>query len=480
MVTEEGAATEWGESEGVPQSPAQRREQGRALRKSVPRSSHAGWVPGADRADPVALLEGQNEGRVPWLVPIRRGRMMVSPFTFYRGAARIMAHDLATTPSSGLNVQVCGDGHLSNFGVYGSPERQLVFDINDFDETLPGPWEWDVKRLAASFVIAGRHRGFGEEDNRTIAARSVTSYRETMLELAEKPTLDVWYAHLSTERLATLVEESGRKRTAKRIGRIAEKARRKDGLQAFRKLAEKSGGSYRIRSDHPVLVPIRDVERYYGFEYFQDADEFTAELHRSFEDYRSTLRPDRQLLLGRFRPVDIALKVVGVGSVGTRCFILLLEGKDEEDPLFLQVKQATPSVLEEHLPASRWRNSGRRVVEGQRLMQSASDVFLGWSRGVQGHEYYWRQLRDWKGSADVETAGRNNLADYATICGWTLARSHARSGDPIAIAAYLGSGSVFDVAITEFANQYADQNEGDYKEFVDAIRSGRLEADESK
>ena len=296
-ITEKGAVTEWGESEGVPQSPAQRREQGRALRKTVPRSGHAGWVPGADRTDPVALLEGQNEGRVPWLVPIRRGRMMVSPFTFYRGAARIMVHDLATTPSSGLNVQVCGDGHLSNFGVYGSPERQLVFDINDFDETLPGPWEWDVKRLAASFVIAGRHRGFGEEDNRTIAARSVTSYRETMLELAEKPTLDVWYAHLSTERLATLVEESGKKRTAKRIGRLAEKARRKDGLQAFRKLAEKSGGSYRIRSDHPVLVPIRDVERYYGFEHFKDVDEFTAELHRSFEDYRSTLRSDRQLLL---------------------------------------------------------------------------------------------------------------------------------------------------------------------------------------
>jgi len=352
MDTGESTATGWGESEGVPQSPAERWEKGRELRKSVPRSSHAAWVPGPDRPDPVALLEGQNEGRVPWLVPIRRGRMMVSPFTFYRGAARIMAHDLATTPSSGLDVQACGDGHLSNFGLYGSPERQLVFDINDFDETLPGPWEWDVKRLVASFVIAGRHRGFGDEDNRTIATRSVTSYRETMLELAQKPTVDVWYAHLSAERLTALFEEAGKKKAAKRTIRAAEKARRKDSLQAFRKLVEKSGGSYRIRSDHPVLVPMRDLMSYYGIENAADVDALNEELHRSFDDYRSTLRPDHQLLLQRFRPVDIALKVVGVGSVGTRCFIVLLEGKDEEDPLFLQSKEATQSVLEEHLRAS--------------------------------------------------------------------------------------------------------------------------------
>jgi uncharacterized protein (DUF2252 family) len=406
--------------------------------------------------------------------------MMVSAFTFYRGAARIMAHDLSTTPSTGLSVQACGDAHLSNFGTYGSPERQLVFDINDFDETLPGPWEWDVKRLAASFVIAGRHNGFEEDDSLNIAERAVSTYRTTMNEFAEKRTLDVWYSHLSVELIRKGFESRGNTKAAKRSKKAGRKSRRRDSLQAFGKLAEEANGTYQIRSDLPVLVPLREMVNYYGSENAADLDTITNDLYQSFDDYVATLRPDRQLLLRRFRPLDIALKAVGVGSVGTRCFIVLLEGNDTHDPLFLQIKQATDSVLAEHLPASRWDNNGRRVVEGQRLMQSSSDVFLGWSRSLENHDYYWRQLRDWKGGMDVDSAGRRRLGDYAGLCGWTLARSHARSGDPIAIAGYLGSGTVFDRAVTQFAHQYANQNENDYDRFLEAIRQGDLEADRAR
>ncbi len=465
--------TEQAWQQGTHLSPKERRAQGKAARKAVPRSSHAHWSPGADRPDPVALVEGQDTNRLQWLVPVRRGRMSVSAFTFYRGAARVMATDLATTPNSGLTVQACGDAHLSNFGFYASPERQLVFDINDFDETLPGPWEWDVKRLAASFMIAGRNRGFSDADNRKITATSVASYRQTMAEMAGTRTLDVWYAHLSAAALRDAFASRGAKKAAKRTKKTATKAKSKDSLQALRKMAEKVDGTYRIKSDHPVLVPLRDLGD------ATEQDRIRQAARQSFDEYRSTMRRDRQLLLDRFRPVDIAIKVVGVGSVGTRCYILLLEGRDEADPLFLQVKEATKSVLEEHLPASRWRNSGRRVVVGQRLMQSASDVFLGWSGSVQGYEYYWRQLRDWKGSVDVDAAGRKALTRYAAICGWTLARSHARTGDPIAIAAYLGTGTVFDNAITEFSEKYADQNESDYAEFMGAIQDGTLVADTS-
>ena len=422
--------TEQAWQQGIHLSPAERRAAGKAARKAVPRSSHAEWSPGPDRPDPVALVEGQNANRLQFLVPVRRGRMSVSAFTFYRGAARIMASDLATTPNSGLTVQSCGDAHLSNFGFYASPERQLVFDINDFDETLPGPWEWDVKRLAASFMIAGRNRGFSDEDCRKITATSVAGYRQTMAEMAGNRTLDVWYAHLSADTLSNVFASRGAKKAVKRTKKTASKAKSKDSLQALRKLAEKVDGTYQIKSDHPVLVPLRDL----GDE--AEQQQIREGARQSFEEYRSTMRRDRQVLLDRFRPVDIAIKVVGVGSVGTRCYILLLEGRDEADPLFLQIKEATKSVLEEHLPASRWRNSGRRVVVGQRLMQSASDVFLGWSRSVQGHEYYWRQLRDWKGSADVDGAGRKALTRYAGVCGWTLARSHARTGDPIACLLY--------------------------------------------
>jgi uncharacterized protein (DUF2252 family) len=476
MTSSQDVLSAWSDAPVQRSTPDDRRDHGRSLRKATPRSSHAEWVAGPDRPDPVALLEEQNEDRVQWLVPIRRGRMGVSAFTFYRGAARIMAYDLATTPSSGITVQVCGDGHLSNFGLYASPERQLVFDVNDFDETLPGPWEWDVKRLAASFVIAGRDGGYKKKDSRAIAMQAVSSYRETMLEFADKPTLDVWYAHLAADQVQEAAENRGAKGVAKSAARVSQKAMSKDSLQALRKLAEKSGGSYRIKSDHPVLVPLRDFADYYGKGHVVDADKIREQLHGSFDDYRATLRSDRQLLLERFVPVDIALKVVGVGSVGTRCLVVLCEGRDEDDPLFLQVKEATASVLEEHLPASRWRNHGRRVVEGQRLMQTASDVFLGWSKGMHGHEYYWRQLRDWKGSADISTMNPKQLGFYARLCGWTLARSHARSGDPIAIAGYLGSGSAFDDAITEFAARYANQNEEDYAAFAEAISSGRLEA----
>lgn len=458
---------------GIHLSSAERREQGRAFRKAVPRSSHAEWAAGPDRPDPVALLEGQNTDRLQFLVPVRRGRMMVSAFTFYRGAARIMASDLATTPASGLTVQACGDAHLSNFGFYASPERELVFDINDFDETLPGPWEWDVKRLAASFTIAGRNRGFSDKDCRAITAASVASYRETMAELAGSRTLDIWYAHLSSDEMYAHLKSQGATKAAKRTHKVAAKARSKDSLQALRKLAIRVDGRYQIKSDPPVLVPLRELPS------VGDAEELDHILQASFDDYRSTTRPDRQLLLDRFRPVDVALKVVGVGSVGTRCFVVLLEGRDEADPLFLQVKEATGSVLGEHLPRTRWRNHGRRVVEGQRLMQSSSDVFLGWSRSLRGYDFYWRQLRDWKGSFDVEAVSRKGLARYAAVCGWTLARSHARSGDPISISAYMGTGTVFDDAIAEFSAKYADQNEHDYMEFLAAIEDGTLEADAS-
>jgi len=463
--------TEHAWEHGTHLSPEERRAIGKAARKAVPRSSHAEWSPGPNRPDPVALIEGQDTDRLQWLVPVRRGRMSVSEFTFYRGAARVMATDLATTPDSGLTVQACGDAHLSNFGFYGSPERTLVFDINDFDETLPGPWEWDVKRLAASFMIAGRDRGFSDADNRKITAASVASYRQTMAQMAGTRTLNVWYAHMSMDELNNVFLSQGATKASKRAQKAAKKAKSKDSLQALRKLAERVDGQYRIKSDHPVLVPLRDL--------VDEAERgrILEGARKSFDEYRSTMRPDRQLLLDRFRPVDIAVKVVGVGSVGTRCYILLLEGRDEADPLFLQIKEATKSVLEEHLPASRWRNSGRRVVQGQRLMQSSSDVFLGWSRSVLGHEYYWRQLRDWKGSADIDSAGRKTLTRYAGVCGWTLARSHARSGDPIAISAYLGSGTVFDKAITEFSEKYADQNESDYAEFDGAIKDGTLVAD---
>jgi uncharacterized protein (DUF2252 family) len=472
-------------------STGERQAKGKQAREQTPLPSHSGWRPAADRPDPVALLEAQNLTREPDLVPVRHGRMMVSPFTFYRGAAKIMAADLKDTPVAGLDAQLCGDAHLSNFGVFASPERRLLFDLNDFDETLPGPFEYDVKRMAASFTIAARNNGFAKADTRAATLASVAAYREAMAAFAQMPTMDIWYAHMDEDQLMTAVRgavaeaakaKKGKKankeaKAAERAGKTAEKTREKahtrDSLQALSKLGELADGTYRIVSDPPVVVPARDLAATYGL----SADEVMPVIREQFRAYRATLQDDRRHLLERFQIVDAARKVVGVGSVGTRAFIVLLQGRDAGDPLFLQIKEATASVLEEHLGKSRYRQHGERVVQGQRMMQAASDIYLGWTKGLDtSRHYYWRQLRDMKGSALVETMTPLALTFYARICGWTLARAHARSGDPVAIAGYLGDSDAFDRSITDFCERYAGQNERDYQEFTAAVRSGRLEA----
>jgi len=462
----------------------ERRERGKAARQQVGPADHAGWEPAVDRPDPVGLLEEQNATREADLVPVRHGRMLVSPFTFYRGAAKIMAADLKDTPTAGLNVQLCGDAHLSNFGAFASPERTLLFDLNDFDETLPGPFEYDVKRMAASFTIAGRNNGFTKADARAATLASVSAYRLAVASFAEMPTMDIWYARLSEEDLLSAVKHAARalkrtekasaaKKAQKRTQKTAEKAHTRDSLQALSKLAERVDGGYRIVSQPPIVVPLRDLTERIGI----SSGEMERIVHEQFRAYRATLQDDRRHLLGRFEIVDMARKVVGVGSVGTRAFIVLLQGRDQQDPLFLQVKEATASVLEDHLPKSRYRQAGERVVQGQRMMQAASDIFLGWTKGQEVNRYlYWRQLRDMKGSAVVEAMMPDDLAFYARICGQTLARAHARSGDPIALAAYLGTKDRFDQSITDFSERYADQNERDYQTFAEASRAGRLEA----
>ena len=458
----------------------ERRARGRTGRELVPRSSHAGWEPASDRSDPVALLEQQNVTREPDLVPVRHGRMMVSPFTFYRGAAKVMAADLAHTPNAGLTVQLCGDAHLSNFGAFGSPERNLVFDVNDFDETLPGPFEYDVKRLAASITIAGRNNEFSKSDTRAATTASVETYRTAMARFAAMSTMDVWYTHVSEQDIVNATDAAAQSASGaegremrRRIRIAAAKAHTRDSLHALAKLAEPSDGRYRIVSQPPIIVPVRDVQEAFGL----DADVIEQVLHDQFRDYRRTLQDDRKHLLERFELIDLARKVVGVGSVGTRAYILLLQGRDSGDPLFLQVKEATASVLEDALPKSRYHQPGERVVQGQRLMQSVSDIFLGWTKGIEeGRFLYWRQLRDMKGSADVESMSASGLLLYARLCGFTLARAHARSGDPVVVSSYLGKKDAFDKAITDFATRYADQNELDYEQFLAAIESGRLEA----
>jgi uncharacterized protein (DUF2252 family) len=462
----------------------ERRARGKAARQRIEPSGHAGWEPAEDRPDPVALLEEQNVTREPDLVPVRHGRMLVSPFTFYRGAAKIMAADLKDTPTAGLDVQLCGDAHLSNFGVFASPERMLLFDLNDFDETLPGPFEYDVKRMAASFTIAARNNGFAKADARAATLASVTAYRLALAGFAEMPSMGIWYARLSEEDLMRAVKEAARamkhteeaapaKKAEKRAEKTAEKARTRDSLQALSKLGERVDGRYRIVSQPPIVVPLRDLTERIGM----SPEELEHIVHEQFRAYRGTLQDDRRHLLERFEIVDMARKVVGVGSVGTRAFIVLLQGRDQQDPLFLQVKEATASVLEGHLPKSRYRQAGERVVQGQRIMQAASDIFLGWTKGAEANRYlYWRQLRDMKGSAVVEVMMPSGMEFYARICGETLARAHARSGDPIALAAYLGKKDRFDQSITDFAERYADQNEKDYQAFAEAVRAGRLEA----
>ena len=475
----------------------ERAEHGRQAREHTPLDSHSGWRPASDRPDPVALLDEQNRTREPDLVPVRHGRMMASPFTFYRGAAAVMAADLEDTPTAGLDAQLCGDAHLSNFGAFASPERRLMFDLNDFDETLPGPFEYDVKRMATSFTIAARNNGFSKADTREATIASVTAYREAMAGFAQMGTMEVWYAHLDEDDIRASVrtavaagehlvakDKKHRKgktgkadRALEKAARNAEKslqkARSRDSLQALSKLAEQVDGQYRIVSNPPIVVPLRDITATYGV----SADETDQIIRDQFRAYRATLQADRQQLLERFQIVDAARKVVGVGSVGTRAFIVLLQGRDTQDPLFLQIKEATSSVLEKYLPRSRYKQPGERVVQGQRMMQAASDIFLGWTAGAQADRHlYWRQLRDMKGSAVVEAMIPTGLTLYARICGWTLARAHARSGDPVALAQYLGEGDTFDRSVTDFSARYADQNDQDFQDFVQAVRSGRLQA----
>ncbi|WP_405810457.1 DUF2252 domain-containing protein [Streptomyces sp. NBC_00210] len=457
-------------------TPEERAAFGKEARRRSPRSGHAVYKPSPDRADPLAILEAQSAARVPELVPIRYGRMMESPFRFYRGAAAIMAGDLADSPVSGLTAQLCGDAHLLNFRLLASPERNLMFDINDFDETLPGPWEWDVKRLSASLVIAGRANDFDDAERADIVSSTVRSYRETMIRFAGTGNLDVWYAKIDQDLLDALATGRLHKRGQKNLDRAMAKARTRDSLQAFDKLTETVDGRPRIAPDPPLLVPVGDL--------LPDVER--SALERQFrgliERYGSTLASDRRTLLADYRLADVARKVVGVGSVGTRCWIFLLLGRDGQDPLFLQAKEADTSVLAEHVGASQYRNQGERVVSGQRLMQAASDIFLGWERveGIDGkqRDFYVRQLRDWKGIAVPERMRPEGMRAFGELCGATLARAHARSGDRIAIAAYLGSGDSFDRALTTFAEAYADQNERDHQALVDAVHAGRLPAEE--
>jgi uncharacterized protein (DUF2252 family) len=450
-------------------TPADRKARGKEIRKTVPRSSHAVWAPPADRADPVTLITDQNKDRLQFLVPIRHYRMAESAFTFYRGSAAIMAADLAGTPTTGLTSQICGDAHLSNFGSFATPTREQIFDTNDFDETLPGPWEWDLKRLAASFVLAGRDNEFDDADTREMTGNAVLGYQNAMARFTTMTTLDVWYAHLTLQQIQDALPK---KKDRKAVAKTTAKARSKDSMRALKKLAEKVDGSFRIKSDPPVLIPLRDLPSE------DNPDRLGSEAKRSFEQYKSTLADNRKVLIDKYHIVDIALKVVGVGSVGTRCLIVLLEANDDTDPLFLQIKEATDSVPEAHLPKSTYTHHGERVVRGQRLMQVSSDIFLGWSVGGAGHAYYWRQLYDMKGSADIAKMSPRRLKTYATICGWTLAHSHARSGDPFQMSGYMGSGTVFADALTEFAYSYADQAQEDYEAFTAAIASGRIEAKE--
>jgi uncharacterized protein (DUF2252 family) len=457
---------------------AERAARGRAARAECPRSSHAGCELEDDR-DPVAILEAQAESRVPELVPVRYGRMLVSPFTFYRGAAAVMAHDLASTPRAGLRVQLCGDAHLSNVGGYASPERSLVFDLNDFDETLPGPFEWDVKRLAASFEIAGRDRDFTDDQRRAAVLSALRSYRAWMRKLAEASNLDVWYARLDVEAIERNLREQQAKRQAAGVAKAALKARTKDSLRAFAKLTREVDGEPRIVSDPPLIVPAADLAEEAGLPF----ERLEGVIHQLFREYRRTLQQDRRHLLEEFRMVDLARKVVGVGSVGTRCWILLLLGRDGDDPLFLQIKEAQASVLEPYLGKSEYSNHGQRVVVGQRLMQATSDIFLGWLHSKETldgaeRDFYVRQLWDWKTSVDLDTILPKGLELYGEVSGFLLARAHARSGDRIAIASYLGKGDAFDQALAEFAVAYADQNERDHAALRQAADEGRISVEE--
>ncbi len=449
-------------------------EKGKAARRAVPRSSHAAWTPPLDRRSPVDILAEQATTREPDLVPIRHARMLESPFAFYRGAAALIAADLAHTPASGLRVQLCGDAHLLNFGGYASPERALVFDVNDFDETLSGPWEWDIKRLAASIEVAGREQKIAEPDRRRAVQETVRHYREAMGQFARLTELDVWYLRLDETGIAERFQAEVGKENAPQFARNLAKARAKDSMKAFTKLTEVVDGEPRIVADPPLIIPLRDlldpVVR----------PDYEEEIRAIFRGYRQTLEGDRRHLLEQYRLVDAARKVVGVGSVGTRCWVVLLMGRNDNDPLFLQIKEAQESVLAPFAGKSEFANQGQRVVEGQRLMQAASDIFLGWIRatGLDGRprDFYVRQLWDSKWSVDLTNLNPVTLTAYGRACAWTLARAHARSGDRFALAAYLGNGPRFDEAAAQFSTAYADQNQRDYDEFAAAVKRGTLEA----
>jgi uncharacterized protein (DUF2252 family) len=442
-----------------PDTPADRADRGKAARKRVPRSAHAAWVPAVDRPDPVGVLERQGRDRLPELLPIRYGRMAASPFSFLRGAAAVMAADLAAAPHTGLTVQLCGDAHLLNFGLYASPERALLFDLNDFDETFPGPFEWDVKRLAASVSVAARENGHSEPKVRRAALEAVAAYRAGIRRLAGLGELDVWYARIDAEQLLPLAGSARRRRRAESS---LTRAHRRTSLHALGKLTEMADGRRRIIHDPPLLEPAGASD--------------TASLRKIFSDYRSTLSEERRLLLDRYRFVDAARKVVGIGSVGLRCFLVLLTGRDTDDPLFLQIKEARQSVLEDHLPSGPYVHPGHRVVAGQRLLQPASDIFLGWMSGPEGRAFYWRRLRDVKSFADVGGMHPADLAGYARLCGTALAQAHARSGDRIAIAGYLGGADTFDHAVADFALAYADRTADDHAALCAAVAAGVVRA----
>ncbi len=455
-------------------TPAERVARGRAARAELPRSAHGVWEPAPQRRDPIDLLEEQARTRLPELVPIRYGRMLESPFAFYRGGAYLMAADLAAGPRTGIHAQLCGDAHLSNFGVFASPDRRLVFSINDFDETLPGPFEWDVKRLAASFAVAGRALGFGEGARRAMVTTTVREYRDAMTSFASMRNLDVWYTRLD---VAGMVDRFTAGVSAKQMKRFQAKmanARTKDSMRALSKLCRSVDGELRIVGNPPLVTPIEDVLPGAEQEHLEDT------IRRMVRTYRRSLPRDRRKLLESYRYVHAARKVVGVGSVGARAWILLLLGRDGSDPLFLQFKEAQASVLEPFLGRSEFNQHGQRVVEGQRMMQAAPDIMLGWERIVaidgETKDFYIRQLWDAKASAEIELMDASGLRAYGRVCGWTLARAHARSGDRIAIAGYLGSGDSFDRAMATFAESYADQNERDYAALQEAVASGRIAA----
>ncbi len=438
-----------------------RRAAGKALREAVPRGQHAEWTPSRNRHNPVDMVVESSRGRVPELIPIRYGRMAVSPFTFYRGTANIMAADLASTPATGIRAQLCGDCHLLNLGGFATPERRLIFDMNDFDETLPGPWEWDVKRLAASFTMACRSNGFSKSDQRDAAQGCAWSYREHMAEYAEARVLDVWYTALDIGKIMSSV---GDKVTRARLRQRIQKEKTREATEHnFPTLAEAKGGKYVIKDNPPLIYHHQLL----------DLAESRDNIQRALSLYRETLPDDRKVLLDRYRLMDVALKVVGVGSVGTMCAIALIMAADD-DPIFIQIKEAGPSVLEPYAGKSRYSNHGQRVVVGQRLMQASSDIFLGWTHGKRGRDFYLRQLRDMKMKVLVEVFNPKTMVDYATLCGWTLARAHAKSGDAAMIAGYLGKSDVFDRAIARFSELYADQAERDHAAFKQAIRTGRI------